>query len=160
MGSVSDRDWGGYYTLRCKDITQRFKVVDSNIGYMHTCAQFVPYNWDSITVAFDLIAEKLGLDPVEVARRNLHGPSSQDDTDPVPSLTAAANCPKKLSRSFRGCAGCGSTCRRYCSAWSCHSGRSARCRPCRHRSCRWRRSRYPPCPARRDGRRWCPRYRT
>ena len=96
MGSVSDRDWGGYYTLRCKDITQRFKVVDSNIGYMHTCAQFVPYNWDSITVAFDLIAEKLGIDPVEVARRNLHGPSSQDDPDPVPSFEASLEKGKKL----------------------------------------------------------------
>jgi CO/xanthine dehydrogenase Mo-binding subunit len=96
MGSVSDRDWGGYYTLRCKDITQRFKVVDSNIGFMHTCAQFVPYNWDSITVGFDLIAEKLGLDPVEVARRNLHGPASQDDPNPVPSFEASLELGKKL----------------------------------------------------------------
>jgi len=96
MGSVSDRDWGGYYTLRCKDIRQSFRVVDSNIGYMHTCAQFVPYNWDSITVAFDLIAEKLGIDSVEIARRNLHGPSSQDDPDPVPSFEASVAAGKEI----------------------------------------------------------------
>lgn len=96
MGSVSDRDWDGYYTLKCKDITQKFQVMDSNIGYMHTCAQFVPYNWDSITVAFDLIAEKLGKDPVEIARLNLHGPSSQDDPNPVPSFEKSVEVGKEL----------------------------------------------------------------
>lgn len=96
MGSVSDRDWDGYYTLKCKDIAQRFTVMDSNRGYMHTCAQFVPYNWDSITLGFDLIAERLGKDPVEIARLNLHGPSSQDDDRPVPSFEASVETGKKL----------------------------------------------------------------
>ncbi len=96
MGSVYDRDWDGYYTLKCKDITQSMRVVDSNIGFMHTCAQFVPYNWDSITVAFALIAEKLDMDPVEVARLNLHGPSSQDDRSPVPSFEKSLEVGREL----------------------------------------------------------------
>jgi xanthine dehydrogenase molybdenum-binding subunit len=86
--TVYDRDWNGYYTLKCENITQRYTVVDSNRGFMHTCGQFVPYSWDMITVGFDIIAEKLGKDPVEIARLNLHGPDSQKDARPVPSFEA------------------------------------------------------------------------
>ena len=94
--TVYDRDWNGYYTLKCEDITQRYTVVDSNRGFMHTCAQFVPYSWDTITAGLYLIAEKLGKDPTDVARFNLHGPDSQRDSDPVPSFEACLEAGKKL----------------------------------------------------------------
>jgi CO/xanthine dehydrogenase Mo-binding subunit len=35
-----------------------------------------------------LIADKLGKDPIEIATLNLHGPTSQDDPNPVPSYDA------------------------------------------------------------------------
>ena len=94
--TVYDRDWTGYYTLKCENITQRYTVVDSNRGFMHTCGQFVPYSWDMLTVGIYLIAEKLGKDPTEIARLNLHGPDSQKDTRPVPSFEACLNEGKKL----------------------------------------------------------------
>ena len=86
--STYDRDYNGYYTLKCENITQRYDIVDSNRGFMHTCGQFVPYSWDMITVGFEELAERLNIDPVELARRNLHGPDSQQDTRPVPSFEA------------------------------------------------------------------------
>ena len=94
--TVYDRDWNGYYTLKCEDITQRYTVVDSNRGFMHTCAQFVPYSWDTITAGLYLIAERLGKDPTDIARFNLHGPDSQRDSDPVPSFEACLEAGKKL----------------------------------------------------------------
>ncbi|MDR0936193.1 MAG: molybdopterin-dependent oxidoreductase [Oscillospiraceae bacterium] len=84
--TVYDRDWNGYYTLKCENITQLYTVVDSNRGFMHTCGQFVPYSWDMITVGLYLIAEKFGKDPTEIARLNLHGPDSQRDLNLVPSF--------------------------------------------------------------------------
>ena len=91
-----DRDWAGYYTLRCENITQHYTIVDSNRGFMHTCGQFVPYGWDTVTVGLYLISEKLGKDPTEIARLNLHGPDSQKDTRPVPSFEACLETGKKL----------------------------------------------------------------
>lgn len=87
-GTTAPRDWGGYYTLKCKNIAQLHTIVDTNRGYMPCSSQFVPFNWDTITKAFYLISEKLDKDPVEIARLNLHGPSSQDDPNPVPSFEA------------------------------------------------------------------------
>ena len=94
--TVYDRDWASYYTLKCENISQRYTVVDSNRGFMHTCAQFVPYGWDTLTIGLALIAEKLGKDPVEIAHLNLHGPDSQKDTRPVPSFEAVLKEGKKL----------------------------------------------------------------
>ncbi|MDR0445998.1 MAG: molybdopterin-dependent oxidoreductase [Oscillospiraceae bacterium] len=83
-----DRDWNGYYTLKCENIRQIYSIVDSNRGFMHTCGQFVPYSWDMLTIGIYLIAERLGRDPVDIARLNLHGPDSQKDTRLVPSFEA------------------------------------------------------------------------
>ena len=92
-----DRDWNGYYTLKCENIAQRYAIVDSNRGYMHTCFQFVPYSWDLITIGEYLIAEKLGADPTEIARLNLHGPDSQKDMRPIPSFEACLEAGKKAA---------------------------------------------------------------
>ena len=86
FGNVGDIGYGPYNTLRCKNIRQRMEVVDSNRGLMYISGQHCPFNWDSVSMAIALIAEKLDIDPIDVARRNLHGPTSQDDTDPVPSF--------------------------------------------------------------------------
>jgi len=94
--TVYDRDWTGYYTFKCENIAQRYSLVDSNRGFMHTCGQFVPYTWDAITIGLYLIAEKLGKDPTDIARLNLHGPDSQKDTRPVPSFETCLEAGKKL----------------------------------------------------------------
>ncbi|MDR0862560.1 MAG: molybdopterin-dependent oxidoreductase [Oscillospiraceae bacterium] len=96
MGTIYDRDYDSYYTLKCENISQKYTIVDSNRGFMHTCGQFVPYNWDALTVGLAILGEKLGKDPVELAKLNLHGPDSQKDTRPVPSFEACLEEGKKL----------------------------------------------------------------
>jgi CO/xanthine dehydrogenase Mo-binding subunit len=45
----------------------------------NTGSQTSPFDWDSMTIAEQLIAEKLGMDPTDVALHNIHGPESQSD---------------------------------------------------------------------------------
>jgi len=63
---------------------------------MYLSGQHNFINWDTITLAIHLIAEKLGKDPVEIARINLHGPESQTDPNPVPSFEACVAAAKKM----------------------------------------------------------------
>jgi CO/xanthine dehydrogenase Mo-binding subunit len=63
---------------------------------MYVSGQHCPFNWDSITIAIHLIAEKLDMDPIDVARLNLHGPTSKDDLDPVPSFDLCIEAGRKL----------------------------------------------------------------
>jgi CO/xanthine dehydrogenase Mo-binding subunit len=96
FGNTGDQGYGPYVTTRCLNIRQNMDVVDSNRGMMYTSGQHCPFNWDSVTMAILLIAEKLGKDPIEVATLNLHGPTSQEDTDPVPSYETCVAAGKKL----------------------------------------------------------------
>lgn len=86
FGNVGDFRQGPYNAIRTKNIRQRMEIVDSNKGIMYCSGQFCPFNWDTITVAIHLIAEKLNMDPIDVALRNVHGPDSKDDPRIVPSL--------------------------------------------------------------------------
>jgi CO/xanthine dehydrogenase Mo-binding subunit len=52
-------------------------------------------SWDSLMAGLYMIAEKLGKDPIEIATLNLHGPTSQDDSNPVSSYEA---CVAKLKQ--------------------------------------------------------------
>jgi len=96
FGTSGDQGYGPYYTLKCKNISQVMDVVDTNRGMMYLSGQHCPFNWDSGTMAIYLIAEKLGMDPVEVAKINLHGPESQDDPNPVLSFDECLDAGKKL----------------------------------------------------------------
>jgi len=96
FGTSGDQSYGPYYTMRCKNIRQRMEIVDSNRGMMYVSGQHCPFNWDAGTMAIYLIAEKLGKDPIEIAKINLHGPTSQDDPNPVPSFEACLEEGKKL----------------------------------------------------------------
>ncbi|NLM84776.1 MAG: xanthine dehydrogenase family protein molybdopterin-binding subunit [Clostridiales bacterium] len=96
FGTSGDQGYGPYYTLKCLNIRQQMEIVDSNRGKMYVSGQHCPFNWDSGTMAIYLIAEKLGKDPIEIARLNLHGPTSQEDPNPVPSFEACIEAGKKL----------------------------------------------------------------
>lgn len=88
FGTSGDQRYGPYYTMKCKNIRQSMEIVDTNRGIMYVSGQHCPFNWDSGTMAIYLIAEQLGMDPIDVAKINLHGPTSQDDPNPVPSFEA------------------------------------------------------------------------
>jgi len=96
FGTANDQNYGPYYTMKCLDIRQYMEIVDSNRGKMYLSGQHCPFNWDSGTMAIYLIAEKLGKDPIDIAKINLHGPDSQEDDRPVPSFDACLEAGKKL----------------------------------------------------------------
>ena len=96
FGNVGDLTQGPFNTMKCKNVAQRMDVVDSNRGIMYVSGQHCPFNWDSLTLGIHLIAEKLDMDPIDVAKVNLHGPASQDDPNPVPSFERCIEAGKKL----------------------------------------------------------------
>jgi xanthine dehydrogenase molybdenum-binding subunit len=96
LGTSGDQGYGPYFTTRCLNIKQTMEVVNSNRGKMYTSGQHCPFNWDSLTMAIHLIAEKLGKDPIDIATLNLHGPEDFTDPSPVPSYQACVEEGKKL----------------------------------------------------------------
>jgi CO/xanthine dehydrogenase Mo-binding subunit len=96
LGTSGDQGYGPYFTTRCLNIKQTMEVVNSNRGKMYTSGQHCPFNWDSLTMAIHLIAEKLGKDPIDIATLNLHGPTDYTDPNPVPSFQACVAEGKKL----------------------------------------------------------------
>jgi CO/xanthine dehydrogenase Mo-binding subunit len=86
FGHVGDQSQGPFNSVKCQNVSQRMEIVDSNRGMMYVSGQHCPFNWDSLTMAIYLIAEKLGLDPIDVARLNLHGPEGKDDARRVQSF--------------------------------------------------------------------------
>jgi CO/xanthine dehydrogenase Mo-binding subunit len=96
LGTSGDQGYGPYFTTKCLNIKQSMDVVNSNRGKMYTSGQHCPFNWDSLTMAIHLIADKLGKDPMDIAALNLHGPEDFTDTTPVPSFKACVEEGKKL----------------------------------------------------------------
>ena len=96
FGTANDQGYGPYYTLKCLNINQHMEVVDSNTGKMYLSGQHCPFNWDTLTVGLHIIAEKLGKDVIEIAKLNLHGPSSQEDMGEVLSFEACLDAGKKI----------------------------------------------------------------
>jgi CO/xanthine dehydrogenase Mo-binding subunit len=96
FGGAGDQGYGPYYTFKCLNIRQHMELVDSNRGKMYLSGQHCPFNWDSGTMAVYLIAEALGKDPIDIAKANLHGPTSQEDPNPVPSFDACIEYGKEL----------------------------------------------------------------
>jgi CO/xanthine dehydrogenase Mo-binding subunit len=96
LGTSGDQGYGPYFTTRCLNIKQSMEIVNSNRGKMYTSGQHCPFNWDSLTMAIHLIAEKLGKDPVDIATLNLHGPTDYTDPNPVPSYQLCVEEGKKL----------------------------------------------------------------
>ena len=74
-----------FNTTRCVNQKSHFQGVYTNSG-RNTLSQTSPFNWDSMTIAEQIVAEKLGMDPTDVALKNVHGPASQTDPGVPPSL--------------------------------------------------------------------------
>ncbi len=74
-----------FNTTRCVNQKTSFQQVYTNSG-RNTLSQTSPFNWDAMTIAEQIVAEKLGMDVIDVALRNVHGPSSQQDPGIPPGL--------------------------------------------------------------------------
>jgi CO/xanthine dehydrogenase Mo-binding subunit len=84
MGGFEAR-FSPFNTTRCVNQKCYFQGVNTNSG-RNTLSQTSPFNWDAMTIAEQLIAEKLGMDPTDVALKNVHGPASQTDPGVPPGL--------------------------------------------------------------------------
>jgi CO/xanthine dehydrogenase Mo-binding subunit len=92
-GSPRERafGWGGslafspFNTTRCVNLKTSSQSVFTNSGYSMG-SQTSPFDWDAMTIAEQHIAEKLGMDVLDVALKNVHGPSSQQDPGIPPGL--------------------------------------------------------------------------
>jgi CO/xanthine dehydrogenase Mo-binding subunit len=80
---------GGAYspfnTTRCMNLRSESLSAYTSSGKV-TGSQTSPYDWDAMTIAYQSIAEKLGMDPTDVALKNVHGPASQKDPGVPPGL--------------------------------------------------------------------------
>ena len=74
-----------FNTTRCLNLKTETRSVYTSSGKV-TGSQTSPYDWDEMTIAYQIIAEKLGMDPTDVALKNVHGPASQTDPGVPPSL--------------------------------------------------------------------------
>ena len=74
-----------FNTTRCVNQKKHFQTVFTNSG-RNTLSQTSPFHWDSMTIAEQIVAERLGMDPTDVALKNVHGPSSQTDPGVPPGL--------------------------------------------------------------------------
>ena len=83
-----------FNTTRCVNQKSHLQQVYTNSG-RNTLSQTSPFNWDAMTVAEQLVAEKLGMDPTDVALKNVHGPSSQTDPGIPPGLVQCIEKGKK-----------------------------------------------------------------
>lgn len=70
-----------FNTTRCANLKYESQSAFTSSGKV-TGSQTSPYNWDSMTIAEQIVAEKLGMDPIDVALKNVHGPV--DDPSGVP----------------------------------------------------------------------------
>jgi CO/xanthine dehydrogenase Mo-binding subunit len=74
-----------FNTTRCVNQKSSFQSVYTNSG-RNTLSQTSPFNWDAMTIAEQIVAEKLNMDVLDVALKNVHGPSSQTDPGIPPGL--------------------------------------------------------------------------
>jgi CO/xanthine dehydrogenase Mo-binding subunit len=96
FGTYMDMNYGPWYTTRCENIQQTMDAVSTNRGKMYLSSQHCPFGWDTMTIAEQLIAEKLGMDVIDVATRNVHGPEAQSDHSPQPSFMVCVEAGKEL----------------------------------------------------------------
>ena len=70
-----------FNTTRCVNLRSDAQGAYTSSGKI-TGSQTSPYNWDAMTIAEQIVAEKLGMDPIDVALKNVHGPA--DDPNGIP----------------------------------------------------------------------------
>jgi CO/xanthine dehydrogenase Mo-binding subunit len=70
-----------FYTTKCLNLKTDCQSVFTNTARLYTSGQFDPFNWDGLPMAEQMVAEKLGMDPIDVAFKNIHGQTSQTDPE-------------------------------------------------------------------------------
>ncbi|MCL2878224.1 MAG: molybdopterin-dependent oxidoreductase, partial [Acidobacteria bacterium] len=94
-GGASSWSYSPFNTTKCTNLRSTTRRIYTSSG-RNTGSNTSPFDWDAKTIAFQLIAEKLDMDIIDVALRNVHGPSSQSDPGIPPSLVQCIEKGKKL----------------------------------------------------------------
>jgi CO/xanthine dehydrogenase Mo-binding subunit len=84
-----------FLTTKCENVKTNCRAVFTNSGRMYTSGQAFPFHYDELPIAQQLVAEKLGMDPIDVVYKNMHGPSSQSDPGLPPSFKMCVEQGKK-----------------------------------------------------------------
>jgi len=84
-----------FNTTRCTNLRLTGRTAYTGTG-KRTGSQTSPFDWDSMTAAYQVIADKLDMDVLDVALLNVHGPSSQSDRGKPPGLVECIEKGKKL----------------------------------------------------------------
>jgi len=84
-----------FLTTKCENVKTNCQAVFTNSGRMYTSGQAFPFHYDELPISQQLVAEKLGMDPIDVAYKNMHGPSSQTDPGIPPSFRMCVEQGKK-----------------------------------------------------------------
>ena len=90
-----EASYSPFNTTKCTNLRSTAISVYTSTG-KNTGSQTSPFNWDAMTVAEQIIADKLDIDVLEIALRNVHGPASQSDPGKPPGLVACIEKGKKL----------------------------------------------------------------
>jgi CO/xanthine dehydrogenase Mo-binding subunit len=85
MGGSWEAMFSPFNTTKCMNLKSESVGAYTSSAKM-TGSQTSPFNWDAMTIAEQVIAEKLNMDPTDVALKNVHGPSSQQDPGVPPGL--------------------------------------------------------------------------
>jgi CO/xanthine dehydrogenase Mo-binding subunit len=93
-GGSWEASFSPFNTTRCLNLKSESVSAYTSSAKM-TGSQTSPFNWDAMTIAEQIIAEKLGMDPTDVALKNVHGPSSQKDPGVPPGLVQCIEKGKK-----------------------------------------------------------------
>jgi CO/xanthine dehydrogenase Mo-binding subunit len=96
FGTIIDLNNTPWFSTRCENVYQHMDAISTNRGKMYLSGQHCLFGWDSLTIAEQMIAEVLGMDVIDVATRNIHGPEAQNDYSPLPSYDACVAAGKKL----------------------------------------------------------------
>jgi CO/xanthine dehydrogenase Mo-binding subunit len=93
-GGAFEGRFSPFNTTRCINQKNHFQAVYTNSG-RNTLSQTSPFNWDVMTIAEQLVADKLDMDVIDIALKNVHGPSSQEDPGIPPGLLMCVEKGKK-----------------------------------------------------------------
>ncbi len=95
LAVAGDMRLSPFLTTKLENVKTTCRSVFTNSGRMYTSGQAFPFHHDELPIAQQLVAEKLGMDPIDVAYKNIHGPSSQTDPGIPPSFQMCVEQGKK-----------------------------------------------------------------
>ena len=94
-GGTYEASYSPFNTTKCTNLKSTAIRIPTSTG-KYTGSQTSPWNWDAMTIAEQIIADRLDVDVLDIAIRNVHGPTGQSDRSVPPGLVECIEKGKKL----------------------------------------------------------------